>query len=114
MSGLFAGLLGEIGRLVRAEINLATTEMTGKAFRIGKDVGFLAIGGALAFAGSLAIVAAMVRALEAILPRWLAALVVGLLTAGAGASLVRKGLQALQQTDLAPKQTIETLKNLGE
>ena len=39
MSGMFSGLLREIGGLVRAEINLATTEMTGKAFRVGKEVG---------------------------------------------------------------------------
>ena len=114
MSGMFAGLLRSIGDLVRAEINLATTEMTGKASRVGKDVGSLAIGGAIAYAGFLALVGAAIRMLEAILPRWLAALLVGSLAAGGGAFLVQKRLQALKEADLAPQQTIDTLKKLGE
>jgi hypothetical protein len=110
---MFGGLLREIGGLVRAEINLATTEMTGKAFRVGKEVGLLAAGGAIVYAGALAIVAALVRLLEAILPRWLAALVVGLLTTAFGATLVKKGLAALKETDLAPERTLGTLKSFG-
>lgn len=114
MSGMFAGLLGSIGDLVRAEINLATTEMTGKASRIGKDVGFLAIGGAIAYAGFFVLLGAVIRVLEAALPRWLASLLVGLLTAGGGAFLVQKRLQALKEADLAPQQAIDSLKKVGE
>ncbi len=110
--GLFAGLMRGVGDLVRSEINLATTEMTGKAFRVGKDAGFLAGGGAVAFAGSLAIMAAIIRMLETFLPRWLSAFVVGALMVGAGASLAKRGLSALKETDLAPERTIETLKHL--
>ena len=114
MSGMFAGLLRSIGDLVRAELNLATTEMTGKATRIGKDVGFLAIGGAITYAGFFVLLGAVIRVLEVILPRWLASLLVGLLTAGGGAFLVQKRLQALKEADLAPQQAIDTLKRLGE
>jgi hypothetical protein len=41
---------------------------------------------------------------------WLAALLVGLATIGAGYVLANKGLSALRQTSVAPTQTIETLK----
>lgn len=112
--GLFAGLLRSVGELVRAEINLATTEMTGKATRVGKDAGLVAAGGAVAYAGSLAIVAALVRLLERFLPRWLAALIVGLGGVGAGAALVRRGMKGISDTDLAPERTIESIKSLGE
>ena len=114
MSGMFTGLLRSIGDLVRAEINLATTEMTGKASRMGKDVGSLAIGGAIAYAGFFVLLGTAIRVLEAILPRWLASLLVGLVTAGGGALLVQKRLQALKEADLAPRQTVDTLKKLGE
>ena len=114
MSGMFAGLLRSIGDLVRAEINLATSELTGKASRIGKDVGSVAVGGAIAYAGLLVLLGAAIRVLEAILPRWLAAFLVGLLTAGGGAFLIQQRLQALKHADLAPQQTIDTLKKLGE
>jgi hypothetical protein len=114
MSGMFSGLLREVGGLVRAEINLATTEMTGKAFRVGKEVGLVAAGGALAYAGGLSIVAACVRLLETFLPRWLAALVVGLAATAGGATLIKKGLADLKETDLAPERTIETLKTMAD
>ena len=40
----------------------------------------------------------------------MAALVVGLVVAGVGYFLVQKGLTDLKRTDLAPRQTVETLK----
>src|SRR3712207_8586422 len=46
--------------------------------RVGRDIGFLAIGGAVAYAGFLAIVATVIIALGANgVPWWLAALLVG-------------------------------------
>lgn len=42
---LFAELAQESATLVRQEVQLAKTEMSQKASRVGKDVGFLAAGG---------------------------------------------------------------------
>jgi hypothetical protein len=55
---LFAELAQETTTLVRHEVNLAKVEMSEKASRAGKHVGFLAAGGAVAYAGLLAILAA--------------------------------------------------------
>ena len=108
---LFAELTQETRTLVRQEVNLAKSEMTQKASRLGKDVGFLAAGGAVAYAGSLAIVAGIIFVLAEIgLPLWLSALLVGLVVAAAGYFLVRKGLAALKREELAPRHTMETLK----
>jgi hypothetical protein len=108
-------LLGDLAQqtatLARQEVELAKTEMTQKASRVGRDLGFLAIGGAVAYAGFLAILAALIVALAANgVPWWLAALLVGVVVAGVGYVLVQKGLAALKREDLAPRQTIETLK----
>ena len=108
-------LLGDLAQqtatLARQEVELAKTEMTQKASRVGRDLGFLAIGGAVAYAGFLAIVAAVIFLLAANgVAWWLAALLVGLVVAGVGYVLVQRGLSALKRDDLAPRQTLETLK----
>jgi Putative Actinobacterial Holin-X, holin superfamily III len=107
---LFADLSQQMSTLVRQEVALATTELGQKAARVGRDIGFLALGGAVAYAGFLAIVGAFVLLLAIVMPGWLAALIVGVLVGAIGYVLVRKGLAALQREDLAPRQTIDTLK----
>src|SRR5215210_7015439 len=82
---LFAELSRETSTLVRGEVALAKTELTQKAARVGRDAAIVAVGGALAHAGLLAIVAAIVLLLAAAgLAPWLAAFIVGLGVAGAG------------------------------
>lgn len=65
-------LVGDLSRetrtLVRQEVALAKTELTQTATEVGKDVGFLAVGGAVAYAGFLAILAAIILALALVLP----------------------------------------------
>ena len=108
---LLAELSREVTTLVRQEMTLAKAEMSQKVSRVGKDLAFLAAGGAVAYAGLLALVGALIALLAQIgLQLWLSALLVGLVVAGAGGALVWKGLQALKQEDLAPRQTLETLK----
>jgi hypothetical protein len=107
---LFSALAQDTSTLVRKEVQLAKTEMSQKASRVGKNVGFLAAGGAVAYAGLLAVIAGIIILLGQVIPMWLSALLVGLVVAGVGYFLVRRGLDALKQEDLAPRQTIETLK----
>ena len=107
---LFSELAQETTTLVRHEVNLAKAEMGEKASRAGKHVGFLAAGGAVAYAGLLAILAGVIALLNAVMPLWLAALLVGLVVAVVGYLLVRRGLDALKREDFAPRQTMETLK----
>jgi len=58
---------------------------------VGKDVRYLVAGGALVYAGFLAILAAAVDALGLRLPRWLAGFIVGMVTVGVGYFLIQKG-----------------------
>jgi len=108
---LFSDLARETGTLVRQEVELAKTEMTQKATRVGKDVGFLVAGGAVAYAGFLAILAAIAIGLGQLgVPWWLSALLVGVVVAAVGAFLVQRGLSALRQESLAPERTVTTIK----
>lgn len=107
---LFSELTRDTSTLVRKEIELAKTEMTDKATKAGKNVGFLAVGGAVAYAGALALIAGVILLLANAIPLWLSALVIGLLVAGAGYFLIQKGLTALKTMDMVPHQTIESLK----
>jgi len=107
---LFGDLARDTATLVSQEVTLAKTEMTAKATRVGKDIGFLAVGGMIAYAGLLAIIAGVILLLDAIVPLWVSALIVGLVVAGIGYVLVQRGLTALKREDLTPRQTIESLK----
>lgn len=108
---LLADLSRETTTLVREELRLAKLEMSEKAARVGRDVAFLLAGGAVAYAGFLVVLAAIVFALfNAGMSLWVAALLVGFVVAGTGAFLVWKGMQSLKNTDLAPHQSIEALK----
>jgi L-lactate permease len=115
LGDLFGDLARETGDLVRKEVALARAEMTQKAGRAARDIGFLAVGGLVLYAGVLAIVAAIIIALASIgVPAWLSALLVGVVIAGVGAALIQNGLKALKREDLAPKQTIEQIKEDAE
>ena len=108
---LFGELSRETTTLVRQEIALAKVELTQKAAQVGKDVGFLAVGGAVAYAGFLALVAAAVVLINlAINILWLSALIVAVVVMLIGYLLVRSGLEHLKRGNLAPTQTIESIK----
>lgn len=107
---LFAELMGETSTLVRQEIVLAKTEITQKATRAGKQVGFLVVGGAVAYAALLVLLAAVVMGLAEVMPAWVAALLVGAATAAVAYLLVTKALAALKAADLTSSVTVETLK----
>ena len=110
LGDLFSDLATDMSSLVRQEVALAKLEITQKAKHIGTNVGYLVIGGAVAYAGLLAVVAAIIMLLAKVMPHWGSALLVGIVIAGIAWLLIGKALAALQQTDLTPRETVETLK----
>ncbi|MFO0752885.1 MAG: phage holin family protein [Thermodesulfovibrionales bacterium] len=107
---LFSELTQEVQRLFRQEVDLAKMELSQKLSRMVKDVTFLALGIAVGYAAFLALAATVVVILGTFLPWWLSALIVTALLAGGAYALVRKGMDDMRRGDLAPRQTIETLK----
>ena len=110
LGDLFSELTRETSTLVRKEIELAKTEMADKAGKAGKNAAALAVGGAVAYAGALAIIAGVILLLGNAIPLWVSAVIVGLVVAGIGYFLIQKGLTALKHLDMVPRQTLETLK----
>jgi hypothetical protein len=108
---MFAELSRETRTLVQQELQLAKTELTEKASKLGKGVGLIVGGGLIAYGGLLAIIAAMVLITIALgVPPWAAALVGGVLAAAIGYLLIRSGPAALKPQELTPQKTIDTLK----
>ena len=119
---LLKELRDETTTLLRQEVELAKTEMSEKASRTGKNLGSLAVGGGVAFLGALALLAAVIYGLTSILNQfmsvgvaiWLAPLIVGLVLAAIGYSMLQKALAALKQESLTPRTTTQTLQENKE
>ena len=107
---LIANLASETGTLVRQEIALAKVELGQKATRIGSNIAQLAIGGAVAYAALLALLAGVIGLLATAMAWWAAAIVVAVVVGIVGAVMISKALDSLKRTELAPRQTVETLK----
>ena len=107
---LFSELASETSTLVRQEVALAQTELTQKATKVGKNVGFLVVGGAVGYAALLAIIAAVIIGLANFIPAWASALIVGAVVGIVAYLLISSALASLKKTDLTPRETVETLK----
>jgi hypothetical protein len=108
-------LLGDLGRqvstLVRREIDLARVEVTSSVGRLGRGAAMAGAGGALLYAGFLVLRGAIVLGLiQAGIDAWLAALIVGAAALVIGAIVTSMGVKQIQQTDMAPTQTAETVR----
>ena len=110
LSDLFGKLANETSNLVRQEVALAKVEVAQSAREVGKNVANLIIGGAIAYASLLAIIAALIMLLGRVMAEWGAALLVGVLIGGVAWLLIGRALAALQQTGMTPRKTVETLK----
>lgn len=107
---LFSELAAETGTLVRQEVALAQAEVTAKATRVGKNVGFLAIGGAVGYAAMLSILAGIVLGLSYFIPAWIAAILVGLVVGAVAFFVISSAIEELKNTNLKPEETVESIK----
>ena len=119
---LLRDVTNDLGALFRNEIDLAKAELSEKGRHIGKNVASLAVGGAVCFAGGLALLAAVVNLVgwliaeiaSAELAVWLAPLLVGGALAFVGYGMIGKALTALRSESLSPEQTTQTLQENKE
>jgi hypothetical protein len=110
---LFGQLTQDMTLLVRQEIQLARTEMSEKLSRFTTNILSVGAGGFVAYLGGLALVAAAILALRdlANISLALSALIVGAILAIVGYVMLQRGLKELKRVDLAPRRTVETLKD---
>lgn len=107
---LFTELAAETGTLVRQEVALAQVELTAKATRVGKNIGFLAIGGAVGYAAVLAILAGVILGLSYLMPAWIAAILVGGVVGVAAFVLISSALTEIRKTNITPEETVDSIK----
>jgi Flp pilus assembly protein TadB len=111
---LFSELWQDSRTLISQELELARTEMSQKASTMGSGAATAAAGGFIAYAGFLAIIAAIILVLALVIPVWLSALIVGVVVTLIGYLVLRGGLNKIKSENLAPEQTIDSLKNTGQ
>ena len=98
-------------RLVHQELDLAKAELQQKGKEAGAGAGMFGGAGALGLAALGALTACFILALNAIMPAWLAALLVAVVYGIIAFVLVKQGQARLKRaTPPVPEQTIETVK----
>jgi uncharacterized membrane protein YqjE len=98
-------------QLVHQELELAKAELTQKGKQAGKGAGLFGGAGALGLAGLGALTACFILALNAIMPAWLAAMIVAVVYGIIAYVLVKQGQAKLKAAGPpVPEQTIETVK----
>ena len=108
---LLKQLSQETTQLVHQELELAKAELQQKGKQAGAGAGMFGGAGALGLAALGALTACFILALDAILPAWLAALLVAVVYGIIAFVLVKQGQAKLKQaTPPVPTQTIETVK----
>jgi uncharacterized membrane protein len=110
---LFGQLTQDMTLLVRQEIQLARTEMSEKISRVTANLLSVGAGGFVAYLGGLALVGALILAIRDLANISLAwsALIVGAVLAIIGYVMLQRGLKELKRVDIAPRRTVETLKD---
>lgn len=120
----FADLLKELRdesiTLVRQEVALVKTELSEKATKVGRNVGYIVAGaGAGFFAAQFLLLALTVLIFQLLVfewdewplyAAWIAPLIVGLVLAGLAGFLISKGIETLKNIDYTPTRTTESLK----
>ena len=115
---LIRELTREVALLFHQEVELAKTEMSEKAALVGRNVGALAVGGAIALLGGLALLAAVITGLGALLDTflptgvavWLSPLLVGAALTFYGYSRIQTALATLRHEGVVPRHTTQTLQ----
>ncbi|MBC7944002.1 MAG: phage holin family protein [Burkholderiales bacterium] len=111
---LISDLTQETYTLVRKEVALAKAEMSQKVSQLGSGVASIAIGGAVAFAGMLVLLDAVVAKLTEVLPAdmaaWLSPLIIGAIVAIIGLIMLMKGKSNLEAQNLMPQRTLNSLQ----
>ena len=111
MGELLRQLSQETTQLVHQELELAKAELQQKVKQAGAGAGMFGGAGALGLAALGALTACFILALNAVMPAWLAALIVAVVYGIIAYVLVKQGQAKLKAASPpVPEQTIETVK----
>ena len=108
---LLKQLSEETTRLVHQELELAKAELAQKGRQAGLGAGLFGAAGVIGFLALAALTTCIILLLDAVMPAWLAALIVAAVYAAVAAVLAMRGRAKVKQaTPPVPEQTVETVK----
>jgi uncharacterized membrane protein YqjE len=108
---LLKQLSQETTRLVHQELDLAKAELTQKGKQAGMGAGLFGAAAAIGLLALAALTTCFILALDAVMPAWLAALIVAVVYGVIAAVLAMQGRNKVRQaTPPVPEQTVETVK----
>jgi len=110
LKGTVSSVGDTLRNLVRSEVELAKAELKQEASQVGKAGGMIAGGGVLGLTGFTFLMWGLIYLLGRKLPMWVSASIVGSALVTIAAFLGMSGRNQLQQTELKPEQTIDSLK----
>jgi uncharacterized membrane protein YqjE len=114
--GLFSDLWRETSRLIHAEVELASVEISEKVSDLGTGLVAMLIGGAVLFAGFLVLLFAAAAGVYLLLQSqtehalWAAPAIVGAAVVVAGAIAIAKGRSEFKAANLKPEKTLKSLQ----
>jgi uncharacterized membrane protein YqjE len=112
---LVSRLTNQTGALIRQEISLAKVELRETGTSLARDSAKVGVGVVVAWTGLLALTGALIVGLAQLLNNyWLAALIVGAVYVLVGWMLARGAMADMRRDGLAPKETIESLRDDAE
>lgn len=112
LKGTVASLGDTLRDIVRGEVELAKTELKHEASQVGRAGGMLAGGGVLGLTGFMFLMFGLTHLLGRKLPLWISASLVGSALMTIAGILGMSGKNQLQDAEVKPEQTIESLKEV--
>ena len=109
-TGLLSRLVDELSTLLRKELALAKAELSESVNQAKIGVISLAAGGAVLFAALLVLLSAATFALAHVVSDWLAALIIGVITAIAGFVMLQGGKKKFEASRLTPERTLDAFR----
>ncbi len=111
---LFSDFSRDSATLLRQEVALARAELSKKASDVLADIRYVAIGGAIAYAGILVVLAGVTLLLGQLMALWVAALLVGFTVLVLSALVILTGVNRLRNRSLQPTETVALVKEDAE
>jgi len=119
IADLLRELRNETTTLFRQEVQLAKTEMTDKAQRVGRNLAYLAVGGLVAYLGAAFLLVGLMylihwgltaAGVEEVVSAWISALAIGIIVGAIGYALVQKAISTLKHESVMPEETVRSLQ----
>jgi uncharacterized membrane protein YqjE len=110
LGSIVSGIVEDLQHIVRGEVQLAKTELKEEAGQMGKGAGMAGAGAFIGLVGFIFLMLGVTYLLNTWMRMWIAAGIVGLVLIIIAAILASSGKSKIQEANLTPEQTIDSLK----